>query len=111
MNMYDTYRTFANKQYRIKFIVRSGHPQLLPEVIEDTNEDSSTCYGTLKQFQPSCSHRPGTVIGVQAVKVGAKQTFLDCPENVPDAEERNDTCCTPNATTDCIQVFDYMKYV
>jgi hypothetical protein len=93
----------------IQFILHPGHPDQLPEIIEDTNEDSSTCYGTLKQFQPSCSHRPGTVIGVQAVKVGAKRTSLNCPENVPDAEARNDTCCTANTTTDCIQVFDYMK--
>ncbi|XP_045196194.2 uncharacterized protein LOC123551374 [Mercenaria mercenaria] len=89
--------------------VLHGHPSQLPEIKEATDEKSSTCYGTLKQFQPSCTHRPGTVIGVQAVKVGAKRKSLGCPDNVPDDEPRNDTCCSPNSTTDCIQVFDYMK--
>lgn len=80
----------------------------LPEVLEPLTIQSSVCYGLNNIFQPTCEHRNGTVIAINAVKVGSKLLSTGCPSST---DSYLPNCCMPNFMDDCIFNYSYNQFV
>ena len=77
----------------------------LPEPNEELTSATSQCFGWSKHVQPSCKHKPDTVIALDSINVGSKLNSTGCP---PEGGH-DQTCCRP-VQDDCIFPYRYKDY-